>query len=79
MYDLWHTIKRTKLQILGKEGEKIQAKVIENIFNKIIVENFPNLESSRYRRSSEHQTGLYYNIDQRKNIRSCKREPTSHI
>jgi hypothetical protein len=35
------------------EGEKVQANGIENIFNKIIVKNFPNLEKrqlSRYRR-----------------------------
>jgi hypothetical protein len=27
-----------------KEGEEVQAKWIHNIFNKIITENFPNLE-----------------------------------
>jgi hypothetical protein len=27
-----------------EEGEEIQAKGIRNIFNKIITENFPNLE-----------------------------------
>jgi hypothetical protein len=27
-----------------KEGEEIQAKEICNIFNKVITENFPNLE-----------------------------------
>jgi hypothetical protein len=26
------------------EGEKVQAKGIHNIFNKVIIENFPNLE-----------------------------------
>jgi hypothetical protein len=29
---------------MGIEGEDIQAKGIHNIFNKIITENFPNLE-----------------------------------
>jgi hypothetical protein len=27
-----------------KEGEEVQAKGIHNIFNKIMAENFPNLE-----------------------------------
>jgi hypothetical protein len=35
----------SKDQIMGiEEGEEAQAKVISNIFNKIITENFPNLE-----------------------------------
>jgi hypothetical protein len=29
---------------LGVEGEEVQATGIHNIFNKIITENFPNLE-----------------------------------
>jgi hypothetical protein len=29
-----------------EEGEEVQAKVICNIVNKIITENFPNLEKS---------------------------------
>jgi hypothetical protein len=29
-----------------KEGEEVQTKGIRNIFNKIITENFPNLEKS---------------------------------
>jgi hypothetical protein len=27
-----------------EEGEEVQAKAMSNIFNKIITENFPNLE-----------------------------------
>jgi hypothetical protein len=27
-----------------EEGEEVQAKVIHNVFNKIIIENFPNIE-----------------------------------
>jgi hypothetical protein len=30
-----------------EEGEKVQAKGMSNIFNKIITENIPNLEKSR--------------------------------
>jgi hypothetical protein len=29
-----------------EEGEEVQAKGIHNIFNKIITENFPNLEKA---------------------------------
>jgi hypothetical protein len=29
-----------------EEGEEVQAKRIHNIFNKIITENFPNLEKT---------------------------------
>jgi hypothetical protein len=31
---------------MGIEGEEVQAKGIRNIFNKIITENFPNLEKA---------------------------------
>jgi hypothetical protein len=45
MQELTDSIKRPKLRIMGiEEGEKVQAKWICNIFNKIITENFPNLE-----------------------------------
>jgi hypothetical protein len=37
-----------------KEGEKVQSKSIENIFNQII-EKFPNFGSSWYRKLFEHQ------------------------
>jgi hypothetical protein len=29
-----------------EEGEEVQAKEMHNIFNKIIIENFPNLEKT---------------------------------
>jgi hypothetical protein len=44
-----------------EEGEEVQAKGICNIFNKIITENFPNLEKTcpfRYRKPPRHQTDL---------------------
>jgi hypothetical protein len=45
MQELTNSIKRPNLRIMGiEEGEEVQAKVIHNIFNKIITENFPNLE-----------------------------------
>jgi hypothetical protein len=46
MQELTDSIKRPKLRIMGiEEGEEVQTKGIQNIFNKII-ENFPNLEKT---------------------------------
>jgi hypothetical protein len=45
--------------IIGiEEGEVMQIKGIDNLFNRIIAENFPNLEkeSPRYMKLIEHQT-----------------------
>jgi chromosome segregation ATPase len=45
MQELTDSIKRPNLTIMGiEEGEEVQAKGMHNIFNKIITENFPNLE-----------------------------------
>jgi hypothetical protein len=51
-------MKRPNLYIVGiEEGEDIQTKGIETVFNKIRAENFPNLKKSpRYRTLTEHQT-----------------------
>jgi archaeosine-15-forming tRNA-guanine transglycosylase len=47
MKELTNSIKRPNLRIMGiEEGEEVQAKGIHNIFNKIITENFPNLEQA---------------------------------
>jgi chromosome segregation ATPase len=47
MQELTDSIKRPNLRIMGiEEGEKVQAKGMHNIFNKIITENFPNLEKT---------------------------------
>ena len=37
-------MKRPNLRIIGKEEGEVQLKGPENIFNKIIEENFPNLK-----------------------------------
>ncbi|MGE9715022.1 RBD-like domain-containing protein, partial [Escherichia coli] len=43
--EIWDTVKRPNLRIIGiEEGEETQLKGAENIFNKIIEENFPNLK-----------------------------------
>jgi hypothetical protein len=45
MQEFTNSIKRPNLRIMGiEEGEEVQAKGICNIFNKIITENFPNLQ-----------------------------------
>jgi archaeosine-15-forming tRNA-guanine transglycosylase len=47
MQELTDFIKRPNLRIMGiEEGEEVQAKGMHNIFNKIITENFPNLEKA---------------------------------
>jgi TolA-binding protein len=58
MQELSNSIQRPNLRTKGiEEGEEVQAKGICNMFNKIITENFPNLEkvfSFRYRKPSGH-------------------------
>ena len=45
--EIWDTIKKPNLRIIGvEEGDKLQIKGPENIFNKIIEENFPNLKNN---------------------------------
>jgi ribosomal protein L39E len=47
MQECNNSIKRPNLRIMSiEEGEEVQAKGIHNIFNKIITENFPNLEKT---------------------------------
>jgi chromosome segregation ATPase len=47
MQELTNSVKRPNLRIMGiEEGEEVQAKGMCNIFNKIITENFPNLEKT---------------------------------
>jgi hypothetical protein len=47
MQELTNTIKRSNLRIMGiEEGEEVQSKGMCNIFNKIITQNFPNLEKT---------------------------------
>jgi polyribonucleotide nucleotidyltransferase len=45
--ELTDFIKRPNLRIMGsEEEEEVQAKGMHNIFNKIITENFPNLQKA---------------------------------
>jgi predicted nuclease with TOPRIM domain len=47
MEELTDSIKRPNLRIMGIEEEEVQAKGMHNIFNKIIAQNFPNLEKAK--------------------------------
>jgi hypothetical protein len=46
MQEFTNSIKRPNLRIMGIEGEEVKAKGIHDIFNKIITENLPNLETA---------------------------------
>ena len=42
--DLWDNIKCTNIRIIGVPEEEEKKKRYENIFEEIIVENFPNMK-----------------------------------
>jgi hypothetical protein len=47
MQELTKSIKRPNLRIMDiEEKEEVEAKGIHNIFNKVITENFPNLDKT---------------------------------
>jgi hypothetical protein len=62
MQELSDSIKSPNLGIMGiEEGEDVQPKGIQNIFSKIITENFPNLGEVfpfRCRKPPGHKTDL---------------------
>ena len=63
--DLWDNIKHTNIQIIGVPEEE-QKKGYENIFDEIIVENFPNMEKEIVSQASEAQR-VPYRINPRRN------------
>jgi hypothetical protein len=79
----------------AKEREEIQTKGIDNLFNRMIAENFPNLDKEShqvqeaYRMPNQqdqkkkspktHHNQNIQHPEQRKNSESCKGEKTSHI
>jgi hypothetical protein len=95
MQELSDSIKIPNLRIMGiKEGEEVQAKGIHNIFNKIITENFLNLEKAlpiQVQEASRTTNRLDKNgtcpqliivktsREQRKNIEGFKREQPNNI
>jgi predicted transcriptional regulator len=62
--ELSNFIKRQNLKVIHiEEGEEVQAKGIHNTFNKIITENFPNLEKV-FARSGTGSSRIPNRLDQ---------------
>ena len=57
--DLWYNIKPTDIRIIGVPEEEEKKKGYENVFEEIIVENFPNMEKEtvKSKRHKESHTG----------------------
>ena len=64
--DLWNHIKCTNIQIIGVPEEE-KKKGYEKIFEKIIVEIFPNMEKKIANQVQEAQRGPY-RINPRRNV-----------
>jgi hypothetical protein len=78
-----------------EEEEEIQTKGNDNLFNRIIAENFPNLKKESHpgggslqntkptglkkKHSQTHHNQKTQHTEQRKNFKICKRENISHI
>ena len=62
---LWDNIKCTNIQIIGVPKEE-KKKVIEKIFEEIIVENFPKIGKERVNQVQEAQR-IPYRINPRRN------------
>ena len=56
--DLWVNIKCTNIQIIGVSEEEEKKKGYEKIFDKIIVENFPNMEKEIVNQVQEAQSPI---------------------
>ena len=65
--DLWDNIKHTNIQIIGVPEEEEKKKGYEKIFEKIIVDNFPNIENDIVNKVQETQR-LPYRINPRRNM-----------
>ena len=64
--DLWDNIKSTNIQILGVREEEERKKGYENLFEEIIVENFPSMEKEIVNQVQEEQR-VPYRINPRRN------------
>ena len=65
--DLWDNIKCTNIQIIGVPEEEEKKKGYEKFFEKIIVENFPNMEKEIVIQVQETQR-VPYRINPRRNM-----------
>ena len=64
--DLWDNFKCTNIRIKGVPEEEEKKKGYENIFEEIIVENFPNMEKEIVNQVQESQK-VPYRINPRRN------------
>ena len=65
--DLWDNIKRTNIRIIGVPEGEGKKKGTEKIFEKIIVENFPNMGKEIVNQVQEEQR-VPYRINPRRNM-----------
>ena len=56
--DLWDNIKCTNHQTIGVPEEEEKKKGYENVFEEIIVENFPNMEKEAVSQVQEAQSPI---------------------
>ena len=64
--DLWEHIKGTNVRIIGVPEEQEKKKGYEKIFEEIVVENFPNMETEIVNQVQEAQR-VPYRINPRRN------------
>ena len=69
IWDLWDNIKHAYLHIIGITEREDREKAIENVFEEVMAENFPNLkketdievqETQRVQQDEPKQIGLNY-------------------
>jgi hypothetical protein len=85
MHDIWNSMKRPTLWIMGvEEGEELQTEDIDNVFNRMIIENFliwrkshPGIGSLQNTKPSGPKE-KHLTQEQRKNSENCKGEKTGH-
>ena len=65
--DLWDNVKHTNIWIIGVLKEEEKKKETENIFEEIIVENFPNIGKEIVNQAQEAQR-VPYRINPRRNM-----------
>ena len=65
--DLWENIKLTNTRIIGVSEEEEKKKGTENIFEEIIIENFPNMGKEILNQVQEAQR-VPYRINPRRNM-----------
>ena len=65
--DLWDNIKSTNIWIKGVPEEEEKMKVYENIFEEIIVENFPDMEKEIVNQVQDAQR-VPYRINPKRNM-----------